>query len=71
MVNGIGEQNDEKTNYYCRSEAEKHSACKEIVEISKYIKEQCLLCQLPYYETSHNREQVISDFIKSLEEQKR
>ncbi len=52
---------------FFKSEAEKRSACEEIVEISKYIKEQCLLCQLPFYETSHDREQVISDFIKSLE----
>ena len=55
---------------FYKSDDEKRSASKEIVDISKYIKEQCILYQLPYYETSHNREQVILDFIKSLEGQK-
>lgn len=52
---------------FYKSEDEKFEDCKEIVKISKYIKEQCILHKIPYYETSHNREQVIVDFFNSLE----
>lgn len=55
---------------FYKSEDENRCASKEIVEISKYIKEQCILYKLPYYETSHKREQVILDFIKNLEGQR-
>lgn len=53
---------------FYKSDDEKRNDCKEIVEISEYIREQCILHQLPCYETSNNREQIISDLIKSLED---
>lgn len=51
---------------FYKSDAEKREDSKEIVEISKFIKEQCLLHQLPCYETASNREKVIADLVKSL-----
>lgn len=47
---------------------EKRRDSKEIVEISKFIKEQCIKYHLPYYETSHNREAVLSDLIEKIKE---
>ncbi len=52
---------------FYKSEEETRKNCKEIVEISKYFKEQCVLHRLPYFETARNREQVIAEFIKNLE----
>ena len=54
---------------FYQSDDEKRRDSKEIVEISQYIKEQCVLHQLPYYETAHNREQVILDLLKRLEDE--
>ncbi len=54
---------------YYKPEEEKRRNCAEIVEISKYYKEQCEKYQLPYYETAQNREKVLGEFIRRLEEE--
>ena len=51
--------------YYHSDEANMRD-CIDIVVISNFIKEQCILYGLPYYETSHNRESIIEDFIRHL-----
>ncbi len=54
---------------YFKPEEENRKNCKEIVEISKYYKEQCEQYSLPYYETARDREKVLTDFIKLLEDE--
>lgn len=44
---------------YYRSEAENRRDCADIVEISRFLKEQCELFRLPYYDTSRDRERVL------------
>lgn len=51
---------------YYKPEEENRRNCAEIVEISKYYKEQCERYHLPYFETARNRETMLGDFIKSL-----
>lgn len=53
---------------YYLSDKENMESCISIVEISKLLKEQCLKFDLPYFETSNNRKDVINSFIKSLRE---
>ncbi len=53
---------------YYLSDKENMENCISIVEISKLLKEQCLEYDLPYFETSNNRKNVISSFVKSLKE---
>ena len=43
---------------YYKSEKENKEDCASIVKISKDLKEQCKIYNLPYYDTSYNREQV-------------
>lgn len=51
---------------YYHSDEENKRDCIDIVNISNFIKEQCILCGLPYYETSHDRENILENFIHSL-----
>lgn len=44
---------------YYITEEENENECADIVEISKKIKEQCKIYNLPYCETSNNREQMM------------
>ena len=53
---------------YYKSEEENKKSCAEIVAVSKQIKEQCRIYDLPYYDTSHDREQVFKAFFNHLEE---
>lgn len=53
---------------YYKSEAENRDACREMVEISRIIKEQCGRFHLPCYETAYNREKVIKDFLWKLKD---
>ena len=48
---------------YYKSEEENREKCADIVTISKQLKEQCRIYDLPYYDTSHNRKQVFKDFL--------
>lgn len=52
---------------YFHSDEENQQDCAEIVEVSKFIKDHCLSCNLPYYETAWNREQVLQEFLDMLE----
>lgn len=56
---------------YYKSEEENKKSCVEIVAVSKQIKEQCRIHDLPYYDTSHDREQVFQSFFDHLEGMKR
>lgn len=51
---------------YYHSEEENKRDCIDIVNISNYLKEQCIRYELPYYETSHNRETVLEEFLESI-----
>ena len=42
------------------------SHCSFIINRSKFLKEQCIKYNLPYYETAKDREAVFNDFVKSL-----
>lgn len=53
----------QKDYTYYHSDAENKKDCEDIVNISHFIKEQCVLYDLPYFETSHNREVVLNGFI--------
>lgn len=53
---------------YYKPEEENKKSCAEIVAVSKQIKEQCRIHDLPYYDTSHDREQVFKAFFNHLEE---
>ncbi len=48
---------------YYHSDEENKKDCEDIVNISHFMKEQCVLYDLPYFETSHNREVVLNGFI--------
>lgn len=52
---------------YFHSDEEKQQDCLDIVNISHKIKEQCISHNLPYYETSYNRDDVLDVFIRQLE----
>ena len=43
---------------YYKSEEENKENCVDIVNISKQLKKQCRIYNLPYYDTSYNREQI-------------
>ena len=47
---------------YYKSEKEKKEDCASIVTISKKLKEQCRIYNLPYYDTSYKREQIFHYF---------
>ena len=42
-----------------------------IVEISNWIKKECGIYNLPYVDTTYNRENIINEFIENLCEQKK
>lgn len=59
--------NDTPRDYtYYHSDEENYADCVEIIDISKLIKNQCLSYDLPYYETAHNREKVLHEFISMI-----
>lgn len=51
---------------YFHSDEENMNDCIDIVEISNWIKKQCIEHNLPFIDTTYNREEVINEFIKSL-----
>lgn len=51
---------------YYKSEEENKKYCADIVTISKFLKEQCGRYDLPYYDTSYDREQVLISFLHFL-----
>lgn len=53
---------------YYKPEEENRRNCAEIVEVSKFYKEQCEKYQLPYFETALERERVLEEFLNQLEE---
>lgn len=59
--------NDTPKDYtYFHSDEDNRKNCEEIVSISHYLKEQCILYQLPFIETSNHREQVLNEFMEKL-----
>lgn len=59
--------NDTPKDYtYFHSDEENYKDCVEIVEMSNLIKEQCLSLNLPYFETAHDREKILNNFISMI-----
>jgi hypothetical protein len=56
----------EKDYTFNKPEDELREGCLELVEESKFIKEQCIKYKLPYYETAEKREEVFEQFIQLL-----
>ena len=51
---------------YHKSDAYKLEMCKEIVEISHLFKDECMRCDIKFYNSSYVREQIIENFIVEL-----
>ena len=60
-------------NYWTKnvSDDELKSMCKENIDFSIYLKDECLRYNIPYFDTSYNREEVLNDVIKYVEEQEK
>ena len=63
----ILKEHDTPNDYtYFHSDKDNYNDCVDIVEISKFIKEQCDEYKLPCFETAHDREKVLDDFVAGL-----
>ena len=51
---------------YYKSDRENMDECADIVEASRFYREQCIQYELPYFETSKNRTLVLDGFVKML-----
>ncbi|MDE6221166.1 MAG: ATP-binding protein [Lachnospiraceae bacterium] len=51
---------------YYKSEEENREDCASIVTISNYLKEQCRIYKLPYYDTSYDREQLFQHVVDKI-----
>ncbi|MBE5962504.1 MAG: hypothetical protein E7256_14200 [Lachnospiraceae bacterium] len=51
---------------YFHSKEDNQRDCVEIVNISNFLKEQCVLYDLPFYETTYERDKVLNEFIADL-----
>lgn len=56
----------EKDYTFYKQDDELRGECVELVEESKFIKEQCIKYNLPYFETARNREKVFEQIIQLL-----
>ena len=56
----------QKDYTYYKSDEENRKGCDEIVELSKYYREQCERYEVSCYETARDREKVIENFVDSL-----
>lgn len=64
---GLLKKYDTPKDYtYYKSEEENKENCSDIVTISKQLKEQCGIYNLPYYDTSYNREQIFNVILDCL-----
>ncbi|MBQ6697197.1 MAG: hypothetical protein IJN16_10885 [Lachnospiraceae bacterium] len=52
---------------YYHSDEENKKDCEDIVNISHFMKAQCVLYGLPYYETSNDREAVLREFLQCVQ----
>ncbi len=48
---------------FYKSEKENKEECADIVTISKKLKEHCSIYNLPYFDTSYNRERIFKDIL--------
>lgn len=63
----ILKQYDRPKDYtYFSSDDENRKECDSIVKLSKVMREQCEEYQLPFYETSRDRERVLKEFMQML-----
>lgn len=51
---------------YYHSEEENRRDCVDIVNVSRFLKGQCISHGVPYYETSRDREAVLNEFVAEL-----
>lgn len=59
--------NDTPKDYtYFHSDENNYKDCVGIVHISNLIKEQCISSNLPYYETAHDREKILINFVSMI-----
>lgn len=64
---GLLKKYDTPKDYtYYESEEENKENCSDIVTISKQLKEQCGIYNLPYYDTSYNRKQIFNVILDCL-----
>lgn len=49
-----------------QSDEELRKGCAELIEESIFFKEQCIKCNLPYYETAKDRDKVFELFIQQF-----
>jgi len=61
----------EKDYTFYEPDDELRAGCIELVEESKFIKEQCIKYNLPYYETAIDREEVFDQFIQLFDRNSR
>ena len=63
----ILKQYDTPDDYtYFHSDEQNINDCRDIVEISNWIKKECGIYNLPYVDTTYNRENIINEFIENL-----
>ncbi len=53
---------------FYKPEEENKRDCAGIVAVSKEIKEQCRIYDLPYYDTAYGREEIFKDFLNSFKQ---
>jgi len=56
----------EKHYTFYKQDDELRSMCENLIIESRFIKEQCIEYNLPYYETAKNRDKVFEEFIQSI-----
>ena len=67
----ILKQYDTPNDYtYFHSDEDNMNDCMDIVKISNWLKTQCIECNLPFVDTTYNRENVINEFIEMNSEEK-
>ncbi|MDE6745947.1 MAG: hypothetical protein K2J72_04820 [Oscillospiraceae bacterium] len=49
---------------YYKSDQENMDGCKDIVEVSRFYREQCIEHKLPYFETAKNRNIIFEEFVE-------
>lgn len=58
----------EKDYTFYKPEDELREVCAEIVDVSKFIKEQCIKYNLPYYETAKNEKQYLNSLFNCFQQ---
>lgn len=65
-LNLLKDYDTPKDYTYYETDEENLKKCESIVEISKYIKEKCIECNMKYYDTIRNREEKFDEIIEDI-----